>query len=197
MAPPAAVSAPAAGVDYDRAVAQFHEALYKFALGLTGRESDAVELTEDTYRVLLDKGDALRDPRKVKRWLFMTLHRHFLGWRRHAARARKRFFRTAERNPSGLTTRHTADLEGAYLLRTLQHLEEKYRAPLVLFYLEEFSAHEVADVLEMPASTVLLRLERGKELLCRQLRETPAESLNRRDSVWLERSLCCALPHRA
>ena len=53
--------APVAGsLDYDAIVEQLYEALYKFGFGLTGNESDAADLTQDTYRVLLTKGDADR-----------------------------------------------------------------------------------------------------------------------------------------
>lgn len=41
----------------------------------------------------------------------------------------------------------------------------KYREPLVLYYFEDMNYKEVADVLEIPVSTVGVRLKRGKETL--------------------------------
>jgi len=41
----------------------------------------------------------------------------------------------------------------------------KYREPLILYYFEEMSYREIADVLRLPVSTVGIRLQRGKALL--------------------------------
>jgi uncharacterized protein (TIGR03067 family) len=47
----------------------------------------------------------------------------------------------------------------------LQHLPERYRRPVVLFYLEGKSAEEVATALGRPRGTVLSQLARARELL--------------------------------
>lgn len=47
----------------------------------------------------------------------------------------------------------------------LGKLDVKYRAPLALYYLEDMSYDEIADVLKVPVSTVGVRLQRGKALL--------------------------------
>lgn len=47
----------------------------------------------------------------------------------------------------------------------LEKISSKYREVLVLFYLEELSYKEIADVLQVPVSTVGIRLKRGKDAL--------------------------------
>jgi len=47
----------------------------------------------------------------------------------------------------------------------LGKLSPKYREVLVLFYLEELSYKEIADVLSVPVSTIGIRLKRAKEAL--------------------------------
>ncbi len=47
----------------------------------------------------------------------------------------------------------------------LNQLEAKYREPLILYYLEELSYQEIADILHIPSSTVGVRLNRAKQAL--------------------------------
>jgi len=56
-------------------------------------------------------------------------------------------------------------LDGATVMAALQRLEETYRAPLALFYLEDHSYREIAEILEVPIGTVMSRISRGKALL--------------------------------
>jgi RNA polymerase sigma-70 factor (ECF subfamily) len=53
----------------------------------------------------------------------------------------------------------------AFIDGGLAELSPKYREVLVLYYLEELSYREIADVLQVPVSTVGIRLKRGKEAL--------------------------------
>lgn len=67
--------------DYEQAVvAAYYESLYAFAFSLAGNADDACELTQEAYCRLLTKGGQMRDPSKVKSWLFTTLYRVFPGW---------------------------------------------------------------------------------------------------------------------
>ena len=47
----------------------------------------------------------------------------------------------------------------------LQEVDEVFRAPLTLFYLEELSYQEIAQALDIPVGTVMSRLSRGKAQL--------------------------------
>ncbi|MCL4786454.1 MAG: hypothetical protein KJ070_06600 [Verrucomicrobia bacterium] len=46
-----------------------------------------------------------------------------------------------------------------------QQLDEKYRAPLAMFYLEELSYKEMAEVLSLPIGTIMSRMSRGNPFL--------------------------------
>src|SRR5438093_12777116 len=75
-----------AGPDFESLVAQHYEPLYQFAFSLTRSEAEACDLTQQTFYVWATKGHQLREPAKVKTWLFTTLHREFLESRRRQTR---------------------------------------------------------------------------------------------------------------
>jgi RNA polymerase sigma-70 factor (ECF subfamily) len=58
-----------------------------------------------------------------------------------------------------------AKCDSATVLHALQEIDEVFRAPLTLFYLEDLSYLEIAAILEVPIGTVMSRLSRGKAQL--------------------------------
>ena len=151
--------------DYEHAVATYYEALYAFGYSLAGNEDDAGELTQETYCRLLTKGGQLRDPSKVKSWLFTTLYRVFLGWKQRRARLPHFEISSVEAELPVITPAHVDVLENDAIRDALLELEEHYRLPLMLYYFNDHSYEEIAEILDVPVGTVMSRLSRAKGLL--------------------------------
>src|SRR6185369_13143782 len=73
-------------LDFDSLVNLHYASLYRFAMSLTRKESDASDLTQQTFYIWARKGHQLQDHSKVKSWLFTTLHREFLETQRKQTR---------------------------------------------------------------------------------------------------------------
>jgi DNA-directed RNA polymerase specialized sigma24 family protein len=147
-----------ADLDFEKLVEEFYMPLYRFALSLSRQESDAADLTQQTFFLWASKGHQLRDASKVKTWLFTSLYREFLGRKRQQDR-----FVEGESNAEAIGAQTVPasivnQLDGDIVQRALFALEEIYRAPLTL---------------EVPIGTVMSRISRGKE----QLRKALADSV--------------------
>jgi RNA polymerase sigma-70 factor, ECF subfamily len=170
-------------LDYEQIVALHHENLYRFAFSLAGNPDDAAELTQETYVRLLTKGSQLRDPARVKTWLFTTLYRIFAGWKRHSNRFQHLEIVSVQHELPHITLEIADELDGEAVMETARELEEHFRAPLVLYYLQSLTYREIAQVLDIPVGTVMSRLSRGKDILrqrmvSRSLREnTPKTNI--------------------
>ncbi len=65
---------------------------------------------------------------------------------------------------------HKAEVK-RMLENSLDTLDEKYKEPLVLYYFEEMDYREIADILHIPISTVGVRLQRGRMMLKKIVKE--------------------------
>ncbi len=137
--------------------------LYRFALSLARNSADAGDLVQQTFFIWATKGASLRDAAKAKSWLFTTLYREFLRGRRRDARATSiEDLPPGEQDIAAEDVDRVARLDAATVMTALQSVDEVFRAPLTLFYLEELSYLEIAEALEVPIGTVMSRLSRGK-----------------------------------
>ena len=152
-------------LDFEEIVDRFYPMLYRFALSLARNEADASDLTQETFSIWATKGHFLRDGSKAKSWLFTTLYREFISSRRREMRWPKEELSEVE-NELPCAMPETVDcLESTQVMEALQSIDETFRAPLVLFYLQEHSYEEIAHILEIPIGTVMSRLSRGKQKL--------------------------------
>lgn len=140
--------------------------LFRFALSLTKNPADAGDLTQQTFFIWAKQGHALREAAKAKAWLFTTLYREFLRGRRRAERVTAlEDLGPVDADPPAPEVDLLAGLDAGLVLEALHEVDEVYRVPLTLFYLQDLAYKEIAEMLEVPIGTVMSRLSRGKTQL--------------------------------
>jgi RNA polymerase sigma factor (sigma-70 family) len=167
-----------AALDSEQLVEVFYMPLYRFALSLTREPCDAADLTQQTFLLWASKGHQLREQSKVKAWLFTSLYREFLRGERKRGRESggEDLLPDVQCPPLAVN-----QLDGDAVVRALFDLEEIYRTPLSLFYLQEHSYKEIAEILELPLGTVMSRISRGKARLKKQLADGAQQSISERE----------------
>lgn len=160
--------------DFEVLVQRYYTGLYQFAFSLSHSEADAWDLTQQTFYLWARKGHQVRDLTKVKTWLFTTLYREFLKTQRR----QQRFPHVALSEVGSelpVVPAHVVErLDWHTLVQCFAQIETPYRAPLVLFYLEDHSYAEIAEILAVPIGTVMSRLSRGRQKLHALLVTTPS-----------------------
>jgi RNA polymerase sigma-70 factor (ECF subfamily) len=147
--------------EFEVIVSEHYEPLFRFAMSLTRAESDARDLTQQTFYVWATKRHQLRDISKVKTWLFTTLHRMFLQIRRrHIRFPHHELEKMVEELPPHFSE-CAVRLDCSRALSALAGLDDVYKAAVALFYLEDCSYKDIAFILDVPIGTVKSRISRG------------------------------------
>ncbi len=146
---------------FEAIVSEHYEPLFRFAMSLTRMESDARDLTQEAFLVWATKGHQLRDISKVKTWLFTTLHRAFLQARRRQSRFPHQALEEVTEQLPELSSESADQADCSQVLPALTRVDEVYQAAVALFYLEDNSYKDIAEILDVPIGTVKSRIARG------------------------------------
>ena len=137
-------------------------------------EADSSDLTQQTFYLWATKGHQLRDGSKVKTWLFTTLYRAFLESRRTQARFPHHELDETDDELPVLSPAGISKLDCSQALQALARVDDVYQAPVALFYLQDHSYKEIAQILGIPMGTVKSRMTRGLAQLKRILNDSTA-----------------------
>jgi RNA polymerase sigma factor (sigma-70 family) len=142
-------------------------------LGVCRRVLRDVHAAEDafqaTFLVLARKAAGVGRPERLANWLYGVAYRTALKARARAARRGQH-----ERQAGAMAVTDPEDARAwrelcAALDEEVSRLPERYRAPLVLCYLQGKTNEDAARQLGWPAGSMSYRLARGRELLRERL----------------------------
>ena len=146
---------------FELIIREHYEPLFRFAMTLTRAESDARDLTQQTFYVWATKGHQLRDISKVKAWLFTTMNRAFLTGQKRQIRFPHHSLEDVSQELPAISPELLDREDCSQVLPALAKVDEVYQAALALYYLEEHSYKDIAVVLDVPIGTVKSRIARG------------------------------------
>lgn len=159
--------------EFQELVDTHYQALYRFGFSLAKDPDRAADLVQQTFCIWAEKGHQLKDRSKAKTWLFTTLYREHLGNARRSQRYPERELEDAGHEIPGVEDQSDRKLDAKRAVDLLSKLDETFRAPLTLFFLQQHSYKEIASILEIPIGTVMSRISRGKDQLRRKMNSEP------------------------
>ena len=162
------------GILVDRYEAKIQRYGRKF---LSGRE-DRDDIIQEVFIKAYANMKSFDASRRFSPWIYRIAHNEFVNAAKKNS-AQKIFSFDLDILFPHLVAPETADSDveknelRSLLDQCLGRIGWKYRETLILYFFEEMDYREIADVLQIPVSTVGVRLKRGKEMLRKTVAALP------------------------
>lgn len=142
-------------------------ALRRYALSLTRHPSDAEDLVHDALVRAMERSATYDPAGNLRGWLMSIVHNLHIDRVRSgkSAAARERDF--VAQNAEALAPNQMDSVRLNQVRRAFDTLPDEQREAMHLVTIEGLSYEEAAQVLGVPAGTVMSRISRGREALRR------------------------------
>jgi RNA polymerase sigma-70 factor (ECF subfamily) len=171
---------------FDLFVKHFQNKVFQYSYLMCGHVEDAEEVAQETLFKVFESFDQLREPERVKPWVFRIARNMCLMKRRRSVFAPARELSLDELMPAasregGERKLEIADwsaLPDAAVLQSelrdavaqaISELPDIYKAVVLLRDMEEMTTEEAAEILDVSIDVVKTRLHRGRLALRQKL----------------------------
>ena len=177
-------------VEFEQLLSPILSMAYGTAVRLTRDRTEAEDLVQDAALLAYRAFGSFQRGTNFKAWFFRILTNAFYS--RHRKEKHEKANLSTEDVPalylynktaeSGLQDRESDPasaimdkLDTEQVGEALEALPEEYRVVATLYFIEDFSYQQIAEVLECPVGTVRSRLHRGRRMLQKSLWEVAVE----------------------
>jgi RNA polymerase sigma-70 factor (ECF subfamily) len=150
---------------YAELIAEFERPLRYYLVKLLGDEDRAYDVLQEVWLKAVRTIRQLVEPVALRVWLYRLAHGAAIDHiRRRRVRQLAEQVRAAPEEVAGADPQFTS-FDAQAIHRALDELPQPQREALVLFFLEDLSLEDIAEVLSCPVGTVKSRLHYAKRAL--------------------------------
>ncbi|MCD8117478.1 MAG: sigma-70 family RNA polymerase sigma factor [Oscillospiraceae bacterium] len=149
--------------EFTRRITAVTGTLYRVSCGLLRSEADREDAVQETILRAWERLSGLRQEQYFETWVVRIL----INQCHSIQRQESRFVDIEEVRRE----QEAAPEEGRALRDALMSLDEAYRLPVILHYVEGYDIRETAAMLRLPEGTVKSRLHRARKMLRSYLQE--------------------------
>ena len=144
--------------------------LYNTAIKILGNEYDAADVLQETVFAAYQNIEKLRNPKYFYTWLYRIL----------INQCNKLIHSKNETYPLIDATQIDIDKHEPFqsIEYLVEHLNETYKIPILLFYQNGFSIKEISEILNEPEGTIKSKLSRGRLLIKKEFESDKEEISN-------------------
>jgi RNA polymerase sigma-70 factor (ECF subfamily) len=148
---------------------RYEKPIYAYAYRLVGHRQDAEDVTQQTF-IKFYKNLYRVDPTgDVNSWLYKIATNTAYDWLRKKNRSSELYI-LEESMAKGWEPASDTDLDRDLeklelkedMALAISKIQPKYRSVIILYYYQDFSYHEIAEILSVPLNTVRTYLYRAK-----------------------------------
>lgn len=168
-------------------VERYRPAVTRYIRYLIRDSAEADDLVQETFLRAHQQRGALRDSGALESWLYQIATHVSIDRMRQQVRSAARLIEKpaeelpiADRQPSPLAIVQQTEMSGC-VQQYVAKLSDPYRAVLLLHDADGLTSAEIAGLLELPLTTVKMRLHRARRQLHMQLDEPCAFGRDERD----------------
>lgn len=157
---------------------RYQDKITRYARKFLSDSEDIKDIVQEVFIKAYVNIKSFDVKRKFSPWLYRIAHNEFVN----TLRKKKRiflplfeldtfFWRAAPKNSNDITEQIDRKEMKEMIDKCFDKLEAKYKEPVLLYYLEELSYKEIADVMAAPVSTVGVRIKRAKKIMQKIFKE--------------------------
>ena len=151
--------------EFKRIAKEYTDVVYRATLSFCKNKSDAEDAVQNTFLKLLKTDTQFEDDEHIRKWLIRSAINECKNmwksfWHRNVAS-----IDDLNKEPAYIET------EKQELFSEVMKLPQKYSTVLHLYYYENYSCKEIADILKISESGVQSRLLRARNILKETLKE--------------------------
>jgi len=151
-------------------VSRYSEKIFRYAKRFLYNPEDAEDATQDVFLKTYENIQSFNTNKRFSPWIYRVAHNTFINIIRKKKREKIEFIDLDTVLPHFVSHNTLEkDISDKFDLKLLENdikkLSVKYREIIVLYYFEEKNYAEISDILNIPVSTVGVRLKRAKEKL--------------------------------
>ena len=150
---------------FSELIAHWEQRLFFYIRRLVATEEDAWDVLQQTWVKAYQSIRSLRQPKYLPTWLYkIARHTAMHQWRGHY-REQLHLAEKAQQVDSTHTDENLSFENAEHVAVGLSQISLPHREVLTLFFLDDLSLNQIADVLEIPLGTVKSRLSYAKRSL--------------------------------
>lgn len=143
--------------------------VYRTALAITGDTEVAADLLHDTFLRLYRFGHRIDPSRPIEPWLYRMTTNMAYTWVKRRGRwlqaLREMAEKVARESPTSPAQQVERNEAWSEVRKALMRITPEKRVVVVLYYLNDLSINEIAEILALPTGTVKSRLHYGRQAL--------------------------------
>lgn len=151
---------------------RYHKLVFYVANRTCHNEADAQDITQETFLTIRDRAQDIRNPKYFRLWVYRIISSKcknmFYKNRRMMYPTEDDFFETRMMENRNDFIPHQ-DMHFKNDQEVLNHLidqlSEGQRLVMIMYYMEQFSISEIAEIMELPEGTVKSRMSAGRKAL--------------------------------